>query len=177
MDRRYETWSGNAPLPLSRDTQVPPVHGHPTDRYARFIAKCMRRDGTLDIEKVNRRETAFFTSKLEHMCDFVLANISMSIRRSFRLFGLTYCLEVCDGVLLNNLRKRRITDVIKEQEQIKYDAMLEANMTPRSTSGVWMDDSGSKQWLVIYAGQHSDGGVICRDGFEVCHSKFSNMLV
>ena len=43
--------------------------------------------------------------------------------------------------------------------------MLAANMKPRSTTGMWVDDAG--EWLVIYAGQHLDGEKIHHDGFEV----------
>jgi hypothetical protein len=77
--------------------------------------------------------------------------------------------EVCDRVLLSDLRTRCITDAVKEQAKYKYDAMLGANMKPRSTSGMWVDNSGA--WLVIYAGQRQQGDKIYRDGFEVRHSR------
>jgi uncharacterized cupin superfamily protein len=72
---------------------------------------------------------------------------------------------VCKGVLLSNLCKRSITNAVKEEAKAKYDAMLAANMKPRSTTGMWVDDAG--EWLVIYAGQHLDGEKIHHDGFEV----------
>jgi hypothetical protein len=72
---------------------------------------------------------------------------------------------VCSGVLLSDLRKRSITNAVKEDARAKYDAMLAANMKPRSATGKWVDEAG--EWLVIYAGQHLDGGKIHQDGFEV----------
>jgi hypothetical protein len=52
--------------------------------------------------------------------------------------------------------------------QMKYNAMLESQMAPRSTSGIWVEDSVSNpEWLVIYAGRRMEEGRTFRDGFEV----------
>jgi len=73
--------------------------------------------------------------------------------------------EVCKGVMLSNLRKRVITDTVKEEARAKYDTMLAAKMKPHRGTGMWVDEAG--EWLVIYAGEHQDGGKIYQDGFEV----------
>lgn len=58
--------------------------------------------------------------------------------------------EVCNGVLLNDLRKQSIMNAVKEEARAKYDSMLVAKMKPCSTTGKWVDEAG--EWLVIYAG-------------------------
>jgi len=32
--------------------------------------------------------------------------------------------------------------------------MVESHMSPRKTSGIWVDDSPEREWLVIYASEH-----------------------
>jgi hypothetical protein len=72
---------------------------------------------------------------------------------------------VCNGVLLNDLRKQSIMNAVKKEARAKYDSMLAAKMKPCSTTGKWIDEAG--EWLVIYARQHLDGEKVYQDGFEV----------
>ena len=76
---------------------------------------------------------------------------------------------------MDDLRSRKITDAIRAQANKHYDHMLASGMKPHSMSGIWMEDvSDNPEWLVIYAGQHTDdNGKLFKDGFNV--SKISNL--
>jgi hypothetical protein len=46
--------------------------------------------------------------------------------------------------------------------------MVESRVPPQKTSGIWVDDSPEREWLVIYAGEHiGETGKTYRDGFTV----------
>jgi hypothetical protein len=71
-------------------------------------------------------------------------------------------------VQLQNLH-RSITNDVKAQARSKFQQMVNANMTPHRTSGIWYEDvDENPEWLVIYAGEHRDeNGKLWQDGFTV----------
>jgi hypothetical protein len=74
---------------------------------------------------------------------------------------------LCQGVRLEELRSRKITNTSKKEAEGRIDSMKAGGLAPHNTSGKWIDEDG--EWLVIYASYHHDqGGKYIRDGFQVC---------
>jgi len=42
----------------------------------------------------------------------------------------------------------------KQRAEQRFAAMVESCMSPQKTSGIWVDDSLEREWLVIYTGEH-----------------------
>ena len=93
---------------------------------------------------------------------------NMQVSRSSEIITrLIILAAICQGVKLANLRKRNVNGDQQSAEQ-KFAAMVESHMPPRKTSGIWVDDSPQREWLVIYAGEHiGKTGETYRDWFMV----------
>jgi hypothetical protein len=171
-ERRYNTRSGRAPLPATRNTQIPPVRGPRTTRFARQTKiSAQKGKKTMTMQAALQDETNFYRSRIEHM----YAYTQKHKRECMLLFQWTFltrhyaylAVDTCSGIRLDDLRKRNVIGDEAEAER-KYHCMLASGMKPDKTSGLWVDDSPKSEWLVIYAGQRkgSDGRVH-RDGFTV----------
>jgi len=80
---------------------------------------------------------------------------------------LIFLAAICPGVKLANLRQRNMSGD-KQQAEQRFTAMVESCMSPQKTSGIWVDDSPEREWLVIYAGEHiGKTGKTYHDGFTV----------
>jgi len=80
---------------------------------------------------------------------------------------LIFLAATCLGIKLANLRQRNVSGDKQRAEQ-RFAAMVESRMSPQKTSGIWVDDSPEREWLVIYAGEHiGETGKTYHDRFMV----------
>jgi len=80
---------------------------------------------------------------------------------------LIFLAATCPGIKQANLRQRNMSRDKQWAEQ-RFTAMVESRMSPQKTSGIWVDDSLERKWLVIYASEHiGETGKTYRDRFMV----------
>jgi len=80
---------------------------------------------------------------------------------------LIFLAATCPGIKLANLRQHNMSRDKQRAEQ-RFAAMVESCMSPQKTSGIWVDDSPEREWLVIYASEHiGETGKTYHDGFMV----------
>jgi len=66
---------------------------------------------------------------------------------------LIFLAAIFPGIKLANLRQHNMGRDKQWAEQ-RFAAMVESRMSPQKTSGIWVDDSPEREWLVIYTGEH-----------------------